>query len=805
MLKRKRSESPTSSETTPETTQSQISDLNDSSGSENCSSNVSTCTEPTKRSKRRKRVQFDSVTVFYFKRLQGFTCVPSQGGSTLGMSSQHENVSKFSLGEFAVEQERVHRELLREQIRMRRLQHKAMKEGSECSDEEEDNNTDDELENLNVHDYYFLQPVSTKKRRAILRSAGVKKIDASEKRDCKLIRYSREGCGCDCKVYCDPETCSCTLSGIKCQVDRLSFPCGCSKDGCGNLQGRVEFNPIRVRTHFIHTIMRLEMEAKQNGFDTTNHRENGSSCDEREEVMFQTVGENCGISNSNQIQNGYTESNGYAENHSIIQFGNDDQQNYNHLYTAEDTTYRIVERPSLYPGEENVQVKITSQRNDTLPRVIHFNDCDDENENMHSSYSVNLPTLNYNSSSSSSSGSSSSSSDESSSESCSQDGYSYDEGQNLEEATYHLQSPLELSGFDESANQEMCMVGSTSTHNYTDQSENTGPQYANLLSSSSSCIVTSQSPPCSNVGSFDEPVLSIASSVIAENTSYQNVSSSHASHIGSDSYNSGAVTSNYSANFTTLADDCANDIIYTSSAPSQGNVFVSCESTHNVTSSQSIYESSQSQGSFQSSQDVSEYTCISSHDSNVCSTQNEPKRVLFDSYSQEGASSGTNETCPSLATTQQSMCTGSNSVCEASETFSESLKTQENVCVPNSDVVTAPSQASVGSSEDSTTPNSNPLNENHLELVSTSSDICDSQISDEISSTKKATSENERVVSSDECSNTLLPIQNSDSDGDTATDSDFRQELDYIDDGLDHQNFGEAIKNSLIETVDVSV
>ena len=47
------------------------------------------------------------------------------------------------------------------------------------------------------------------------------------------------------------------------QVDRLSFPCGCSKDGCSNPVGRIEFNPIRVRTHFIHTVMRIEMDRKR--------------------------------------------------------------------------------------------------------------------------------------------------------------------------------------------------------------------------------------------------------------------------------------------------------------------------------------------------------------------------------------------------------------------------------------------------------------------------------------------------------------------------------------------------------------
>ena len=40
----------------------------------------------------------------------------------------------------------------------------------------------------------------------------------------------------------------------------MSFPCGCTKEGCSNSAGRVEFNPIRVRTHFLHTIMKLELE-----------------------------------------------------------------------------------------------------------------------------------------------------------------------------------------------------------------------------------------------------------------------------------------------------------------------------------------------------------------------------------------------------------------------------------------------------------------------------------------------------------------------------------------------------------------
>lgn len=45
-------------------------------------------------------------------------------------------------------------------------------------------------------------------------------------------------------------------------MDRFSFPCGCTEDGCGNTQGRTEFNPRRVQTHYIHTTMRLELEKR---------------------------------------------------------------------------------------------------------------------------------------------------------------------------------------------------------------------------------------------------------------------------------------------------------------------------------------------------------------------------------------------------------------------------------------------------------------------------------------------------------------------------------------------------------------
>lgn len=225
-----------------------------------------------KRSRHRKTVGFDSVTVYYFQRMQGFTCVPSQGGSTLGMSPLHVEKRTFSLRQHAHER--------------RRLQFgdvdcsntssssslspddtagssssagdgsSAYQGGSSLlgAGEEED----DDGETLS-----YLQPVPTRQRRALLRASGVRKIDALEKEECRDIRASREFCGCACKGRCLPESCSCSIAGISCQVDRLSFPCGCTQEGCGNTSGRTEFNPVRVRAHFLHTLMRLEFEKQQ--------------------------------------------------------------------------------------------------------------------------------------------------------------------------------------------------------------------------------------------------------------------------------------------------------------------------------------------------------------------------------------------------------------------------------------------------------------------------------------------------------------------------------------------------------------
>ncbi|XP_040049461.2 cysteine/serine-rich nuclear protein 2 isoform X1 [Gasterosteus aculeatus] len=219
-----------------------------------------------------KRVRFDVVTVYYFPRRQGFTSVPSQGGSSLGMARHHSSIRHYTLGEFAREQDSSHRHTLRQHLRQEKLNARKMKltrNGTvECAQADlltlEDVSDEDlDVDGVEVDDCFFLQPLPTKRRRALLRASGIARIDAREKSDLRTIRLSREECGCDCRLYCDPRHCGCSQAGIKCQVDRMSFPCGCSRDGCGNAAGRIEFNPLRVRTHYLHTVMKLDLEKRR--------------------------------------------------------------------------------------------------------------------------------------------------------------------------------------------------------------------------------------------------------------------------------------------------------------------------------------------------------------------------------------------------------------------------------------------------------------------------------------------------------------------------------------------------------------
>ncbi|KER19127.1 hypothetical protein T265_11992 [Opisthorchis viverrini] len=106
---------------------------------------------------------------------------------------------------------------------------------------------------------------------------GLKSIDHAERIECQAIRMSREICGCSCPSgVCLPDTCYCARNGIKCQVDRPYFPCCCVQPSqCQNPEGRIEFDPIRVRTHYLHTRMRLDKHqiAHSLGWSVNSHQQ----------------------------------------------------------------------------------------------------------------------------------------------------------------------------------------------------------------------------------------------------------------------------------------------------------------------------------------------------------------------------------------------------------------------------------------------------------------------------------------------------------------------------------------------------
>ncbi|XP_064797193.1 cysteine/serine-rich nuclear protein 1-like [Oncorhynchus masou masou] len=218
----------------------------------------------------RGNVTFDTVTVFVFPRCQGFSSVPSRGGCSLGMTQRHSALRRYTLDEYAVVQHTLRREKLLDRLREEKLDALKQKltKGGTVESEEADRLTiedipEDEMDisSCNLDDGSFLHPYPSKRRHALLKAAGVK-VEKDEKRQLQQLRVSREDCGCDCQGFCEPETCACSLAGIKCQMDHSSFPCGCTKDGCGNLEGRKEFNSSRVQTHYIHTIMKLELEKR---------------------------------------------------------------------------------------------------------------------------------------------------------------------------------------------------------------------------------------------------------------------------------------------------------------------------------------------------------------------------------------------------------------------------------------------------------------------------------------------------------------------------------------------------------------
>jgi len=214
-----------------------------------------------------KSIKFDVVREFRFNRTQSFVTMPSQGGMSLGMEKTHHGGRELALDRYRIERDRSRRRKMR---RWRREQQVDVVTNS--SSESESDSDDDQGQ-----DYLSLYPVPPERRRRILERSGYVIENDSVSAD-NNIRSNRELCGCNCQGICYPETCQCYTNGIGCQVDRLSFPCGCQRDQCWNPNGRTSFNVERVRNHYYRTMERLRDPAFQDdqSTDYTAASENNS-------------------------------------------------------------------------------------------------------------------------------------------------------------------------------------------------------------------------------------------------------------------------------------------------------------------------------------------------------------------------------------------------------------------------------------------------------------------------------------------------------------------------------------------------
>lgn len=255
--------------------------------------NITYGNELSKKGKTRKSVLFNTVTIYHFNRSQGFTTIPSQGGSTLGMKRKHflrrrlsvdlyEEVRRRSRREILLkirfekrkQEEQLRREIMAECEELNVVSSNSSSSSNTITSDDDNDSTysdcsdisDSELES---DGYIFLQPIGVKLRRSLLRASGVGRIDPSEKKECNIIRDSRDRSGCKCVGQCIPEYCECTRLGVNCHVDRVSFPCGCVSSGCRNPLGRTEFDIARVRGHF-EEIVKTQSSSNSSENDPSN-------------------------------------------------------------------------------------------------------------------------------------------------------------------------------------------------------------------------------------------------------------------------------------------------------------------------------------------------------------------------------------------------------------------------------------------------------------------------------------------------------------------------------------------------------
>ncbi|CBY09531.1 unnamed protein product [Oikopleura dioica] len=210
--------------------------------------------------KRKRPLRFSSVREFVFQRKQSFCTLPSTGGCALGMDEEHHDSESFPI---PLHRERLHSKRRKKLRKWRAKQRKiaAQTESgqpltSDLSSENDSDSDAPEEDLTGVDEWWFLQPIAAKKRRKILKNS-IEEVDSMDRLNNRVLRSSREVCGCSCVDVCHPDTCECAEGGIPCQVDREGFPCPCQVGRCGNPSGRRSFNSARVRHHFFKTMYKL--------------------------------------------------------------------------------------------------------------------------------------------------------------------------------------------------------------------------------------------------------------------------------------------------------------------------------------------------------------------------------------------------------------------------------------------------------------------------------------------------------------------------------------------------------------------
>jgi hypothetical protein len=121
---------------------------------------------------------------------------------------------------------------------------------------------------LEVNPEILCPILSTKERLDMLKNLDLE-IDLDESTEIHSINESREVCGCLCGKFglvCgdpDNDLCSCTQSGIMCQLDRFRYPCCCTVKKCKNPLGFKKFNCQEVLDHYKNVLYPAEEDEEK--------------------------------------------------------------------------------------------------------------------------------------------------------------------------------------------------------------------------------------------------------------------------------------------------------------------------------------------------------------------------------------------------------------------------------------------------------------------------------------------------------------------------------------------------------------